>query len=208
MFKTLAEYIQAVLWQGWWPLVGAVLTMVEIARRSLPPRLALTKALKWTPKRWLVVTLVCLGVAQFLAFRELGQDSEKKLSELQARVQARDALLTEGKIGLATLTGSKTTLETQLAQRASVDTSNPAIYRHRKTGHLGSAVEAGDLYLTAVSVRKSVCTLVRQLRGPHLRTWAWWSKRSSSAVTAAVSPRSLPQSSTGRFDVRMVEARS
>jgi hypothetical protein len=28
------------------------------------------------------------------------------------------------------------------------------------------------------------------------------------AVTAAVSPRSLPQSSTGRFEVRIVEARS
>ena len=57
-------------------------------------------------------------------------------------------------------------------------------------------------------LRKSVWILVRQLRGPHLRTWAWWSRRSSSAVTAAVSPRSLPQSSTGRFEVSSVEARS
>jgi hypothetical protein len=49
---------------------------------------------------------------------------------------------------------------------------------------------------------------VRQLRGPHLRTWAWCRTRSSAAVTAATSPSSFPQSSTGRFDVMSVEARS
>ena len=47
-------------------------------------------------------------------------------------------------------------------------------------------------YREASSGRKSAWTLVRQLRGPHLRTWAWWSRRSRSAVTAAVSPRSGP----------------
>ena len=41
--------------------------------------------------------------------------------------------------------------------------------------------------------------LVRQLRGPHLRRWPWCRRRSSIAETAAVSPRSLPQSLTGRF---------
>ena len=55
---------------------------------------------------------------------------------------------------------------------------------------------------------RSECSRVRQLLGPHVRTWAWWSRRSSIAVTAAVSPRSLPQSSTGRFEVSSVEARS
>src|ERR1019366_8723259 len=30
--------------------------------------------------------------------------------------------------------------------------------------------------------------LVRQLRGPHLSTWPWCSKRSSMALTAAASP--------------------
>ena len=55
---------------------------------------------------------------------------------------------------------------------------------------------------------KSDWSLVRQLRGPHLRTWAWCRRRSRSAVTAAESPRSLPQSSTGRFDVIRVLARS
>ncbi len=54
---------------------------------------------------------------------------------------------------------------------------------------------------------KSVA-LVRQLRGPDLRTWAWWRRRSSMAATAAVSPRSLPQSSTGRLEVMRVLARS
>ena len=34
------------------------------------------------------------------------------------------------------------------------------------------------------------------------------SRRSSNAVTAAVSPSSLPQSSTGRFEMSIVEARS
>src|SRR5271157_24987 len=50
--------------------------------------------------------------------------------------------------------------------------------------------------------------LVRQLRGPHLSTCPWCSKRSSMALTAAASPSSLPQSSTGRFEVSMVLARS
>ena len=50
--------------------------------------------------------------------------------------------------------------------------------------------------------------LARQLRGPHLSTWPWCSSRSSMAVTAALSPSSLPQSSTGRFDVISVLARS
>jgi len=49
---------------------------------------------------------------------------------------------------------------------------------------------------------------VRQLRGPHLSTWAWWRSRSSIAVTAATSPSAFPQSSTGRFEVMTVEARS
>ena len=90
---------------------------------------------------------------------------------------------------------------------ASVDGSKPAISSTGKTGHFCRA-ETGEFYCAAASARKSVWTLVRQLRGPHLRTWAWCSSRSRSAVTAAVSPSSLPQSSTGRFDVRSVEARS
>jgi len=49
---------------------------------------------------------------------------------------------------------------------------------------------------------------VRQLRGPQVSTCAWWSRRSRKAATAAVSPRSLPQSSTGRLDVSSVDARS
>ena len=87
---------------------------------------------------------------------------------------------------------------------ASVDTSNPAIDRHFKTGHYGRRAETG---FTCGGGRGAEVgwTLVRQLRGPHLRTWAWCSSRSSSAVTAAVSPSSLPQSSTGRFEVRSVE---
>src|SRR5215831_13880697 len=34
--------------------------------------------------------------------------------------------------------------------------------------------------------------LVRQLRGPHLSTCPWWSRRSSMALTAATSPSSFP----------------
>lgn len=85
-----------------------------------------------------------------------------------------------------------------------------------KSGHLWTvqnrpfrrAVETREFYRTGSSVRKSVCTFVRQLRGPHLSTWAWWSSRSRSAATAAVSPKSFPQSSTGRLEVISVEARS
>jgi hypothetical protein len=58
------------------------------------------------------------------------------------------------------------------------------------------------------SVRKSVWTFVRQLRGPHLRMDADGAADSRSAVTVAVSPSSLPRSSTGRFDVKSVGTRS
>ena len=50
-------------------------------------------------------------------------------------------------------------------------------------------------YPAALSTCKSASTRARQLRGPHLRTWPWWSMRSSRAATAAVSPSSFPQSS-------------
>ena len=50
--------------------------------------------------------------------------------------------------------------------------------------------------------------LVRQLRGPHLRTCPWCRRRSSMAETAALSPSSFPQSSTGLLDVISVLARS
>jgi hypothetical protein len=36
--------------------------------------------------------------------------------------------------------------------------------------------------------------------GSHLSRWPWCSKRSSMALTAAASPNSFPQSSTGRFN--------
>src|SRR6202034_3997151 len=49
---------------------------------------------------------------------------------------------------------------------------------------------------------------VRQLRGPHLSTWLWWRRRSSIAVTAALSPSSLPQSSTGRFNAESIFLRT
>jgi hypothetical protein len=54
----------------------------------------------------------------------------------------------------------------------------------------------------------SAGNLVLQLRGPHLRIWPWWRRRSSIAVTAALSPSSFPQSSTGLFDVTNVLVRS
>jgi hypothetical protein len=49
-----------------------------------------------------------------------------------------------------------------------------------KTGHLWTcqnrpfrwAVETSEFYRTDASIRKSVCTLVRQLRGPHASTCA------------------------------------
>ena len=57
-------------------------------------------------------------------------------------------------------------------ERASVDRSNPAIYGHRKTGHFRRPETGVEFYFTASSERKAVWTLVRQLRGPHLSTWA------------------------------------
>ena len=65
---------------------------------------------------------------------------------------------------LAKLTGDE--------QKASVDGSKPAISGHRKTGHFRRPETGVDLYLTGSCVRKLVWTLVRQLRGPHLRMCA------------------------------------
>jgi hypothetical protein len=47
--------------------------------------------------------------------------------------------------------------------RQFVDRAKPAIYR---------TAETSEFYFVPSSVRKSVCTFVRQLRGPHLSTWA------------------------------------
>src|SRR5215831_9303653 len=80
--------------------------------------------------------------------------------------------------------------------------------RTGKTDNYLTTAETREFYFEVSSVRKSVCTFVRQLRGPHLRTCAWCRRRSSSAVTAAVSPSSLSQSSTGRLEVSSVEVRS
>jgi hypothetical protein len=38
--------------------------------------------------------------------------------------------------------------------------------------HFRAATETGEFYFAASSVRKSVCTFVRQLRGPQLSTCA------------------------------------
>ena len=64
------------------------------------------------------------------------------------------------------------------------------------------------IYRTASVASKEVLRCVRQLLGPHLRTWEWCSSRSSMAVTAALSPSSRPQSSIGRFEVSKVLVRS
>ncbi len=67
---------------------------------------------------------------------------------------------------------------------------------------LANTVVMGSPHPAAAAV------LVRQLRGPHLSRCPWWSNRSSMAPTAAASPSSLPQSSTGRLEVSSVLARS
>ena len=68
-------------------------------------------------------------------------------------------------------------------------------------------VVAFRLFFSALLFYCSAGNLVLQLRGPHLRIWPWWRRRSSMAVTAALSPSSLPQSSTGRLEVTNVLAR-
>ena len=62
--------------------------------------------------------------------------------------------------------------EELLTWRASVDRSNPAICGHRKSGHFRRPETGVDFYFRASFERKAVWTLVRQLRGPHLSTWA------------------------------------
>jgi hypothetical protein len=44
--------------------------------------------------------------------------------------------------------------------------------RQFKTGHHARAAETSEFYFVPFSARKSVCSFVRQLRGPHLRTCA------------------------------------
>jgi hypothetical protein len=52
----------------------------------------------------------------------------------------------------------------------SVDGSNPAICRRSKSRIFVRRPRRVMFYFGASSVRKSVCTVVRQLRGPHLST--------------------------------------
>lgn len=92
-----------------------------------------------------------------------------------------------------------------VSREASVDTSKPASRRRVKSGQ---SLQDEASYRGGRQSCKSACSFVRQLRGPHLSTWAWWRRRSSIAETAAASPSSLPQSSTGRFEVMIVEQRS
>ena len=59
-----------------------------------------------------------------------------------------------------------------LAALASVDTSNPAIAGHGKTGHHTARVRDAGRVSHDHSACKSVRSFVRQLRGPHLRMCA------------------------------------
>ena len=54
----------------------------------------------------------------------------------------------------------------------SVDSGKPPTDRRFKTGHHERAAETSEFYFVPLSVRKSVCSFVRQLRGPHLSTCA------------------------------------
>lgn len=59
--------------------------------------------------------------------------------------------------------------------QASVDTSKPAISRHLKTGHHRRGARdwwTGYRFGVVSTDKVSPWTFVRQLRGPHLRTWA------------------------------------
>jgi hypothetical protein len=58
------------------------------------------------------------------------------------------------------------------ALSASVDGSNPAIRRRAKCRFFLRRARLVEFYFVGSSVRKSVWTLVRQLRGPHLSTCA------------------------------------
>ena len=55
---------------------------------------------------------------------------------------------------------------------SSVDSGKPATDRQFKTGHHERAAETSLFYFVPFSARKSVCSFVRQLRGPHLSTCA------------------------------------
>jgi len=103
------------------------------------------------------------------------------------------------------LMGSRRCVASSFAPAASGVTLKPANGGQGKTGQ--RKWPGTKLFYPAASCEgKSV--FVRQLRGPHLRTCPWWRRRSSMAVTAALSPNSLPQSSTGRLEVSKVLARS
>jgi hypothetical protein len=81
-------------------------------------------------------------------------------------------------------------------QRLSVQNRPTEVARHRT-----------KLFYPAASCRgKSV--LVRQLRGPHLSTCPWCSRRSSMPLTAAATPQQLAPVFYRRLEVSMMLARS
>ena len=92
-----------------------------------------------------------------------------------------------------------------IRDRSSVVTSKPANGGHRKSGQWGWP---GTVLFYPFEPVPGKPVLVRQLRGPHLRTVTVMEKAVNIAVTAALSPKSFPQSSTGRFEVSSVLVRS
>ena len=100
---------------------------------------------------------------------------EKRLAALRELLERRteaSGLLLRRLLGRMVLEPVYPDQGRSLLRGPSVDRSNPAICGHRKSGHFRRPETGVDFYFRASFERKAVWTLVRQLRGPHLSTWA------------------------------------
>ena len=90
--------------------------------------------------------------------------------------------------------------------RPSAAGSNPAIYGHRKTGHLWRPETGVEFYFMGSCARKDVWTLVRQLRGSHLcRRGGPDSEISSRPAGTSSLPFTILDSRSRRFGRQTME---
>jgi site-specific DNA recombinase len=146
----------------------------------------------------------------------LKQRKEQLQRDHHRLAKGMDRLLTAYQEGLLSLDQLRCRMP---ELRISPTLSNIFLHEVDRQWCRGDGVANGDVRL--VRYADDMVLLARSLGAPaaraalehvavaaHLRTWPWCSRRSSMALTAATSASSLPQSSTGRFEVSRVLARS